>query len=97
LTTLLDNDRVYYESITISTLEIAIYIFAGLQVIIIAFALWLIYSLNEKIMIMSKSTDVYDYVEGQKTTIKDELDDPEEIDITQLDDDSFRKALTNTK
>lgn len=70
-----------------------LYIVIILQALIIGFALWLIYSLNEKIMIMGKSNDVYDYDAVTKKTEEDEPYQPEDVELTELDTDDFYTAI----
>ena len=45
-------------------------------------------------MIMNRSKDVYEYLDGQTKAVKDDLSEPEDIDLASLDDEVFRKAIT---
>lgn len=74
-------------------MEIGLLIIIGILVGALVFCTYLIYSLNEKIMIMSKSNSVYDYKEVQEEK-SEPLEEEEELQsLGEIDTDQFHEAI----
>jgi hypoxanthine-guanine phosphoribosyltransferase len=78
-------------------MEIGLIILVGLLIGALTFCTYLIYSLNEKIMIMSRSSSVYEYKEVQEKSNEQDEEDNELQSLGEIGTEEFIQAIIKPK
>jgi len=78
-------------------MEIGLIILIGALIGALTFCTYLIYSLNEKIMIMSKSNSIYEYKEAQEKSNEPIEEDNELQSLGEIGTEEFLQAIIKPK
>jgi len=75
-------------------MEIGLLIIIAVLIGALCFSIWLLYSLNEKMMIMSKSSNVYEYKEAQEPEEEEKEAEDDTQSLDEIDVSTFIDAVT---